>query len=215
MAGQPPEPSFQPAQDSGLTQGRPAWHQPSYSPPPAGASGGQQGYAAQQPPSYSQDQSYPPQDQTYTASPGGQDYSGYQGFQSGGYGAPTGQPSPGQWDSSSSGVKHAPSSSRQQASKGFIASLFDFGFENLVTPKIIKVIYILITIVVALCALGFLIVAFSTGGIVAGLLVLIIVDPILAILYLSLARMTLELYMVIFRIYDEAKQIRINTESRV
>jgi hypothetical protein len=216
MAGQPPEPSFQPAQDSGLTQGRPAWHQPSYSPPPAGASGGQQGYAAQQPPSYSQDQSYPPQDQTYTAKPAGQDYSGYQGFQSGGYGAPTGQPqgAGNQWDAPSSGMKPAPPGSRQQSDKGFIASLFDFGFENLVTPKIIKVIYILITIVVALFALGFLITAFSAGGFVAGLLVLIIVDPILALLYLSLARMTLELYMVIFRIYDEARQIRINMESR-
>jgi Domain of unknown function (DUF4282) len=212
MAGQPPEPSFQPSQDSGLTQGRPSWQQPSY-PPPGGSPGGQ-GYAAQQPPSYSQDQGYPPQDQTYTAKPAGQDYSGYQGFQSGGYGAPTGQGAPGQWEAPGGGVKHAPSGPRQQADKGFIASLFDFGFENLVTPKIIKVIYILITIVVALCALGFLITAFSAGGIVAGLLVLVIVDPILALLYLSLARMTLELYMVIFRIYDEAKQIRISMESR-
>jgi Domain of unknown function (DUF4282) len=214
MAGQPPEPSFRPAQDSGLTQGRPAWQQPSY-PPPAGAAGGQQGYGAQQPPSYSQDQSYPPQDQTYTAKPAGQDYSGYQGFQSGGYGAPTGQPQGGnQWDAPISGMKPAPPSGSRHSDKGFIASLFDFGFENLVTPKIIKVIYILITIVVALFALGFLVTAFATGGIVAGLLVLVIVDPILALLYLSLARMTLELYMVIFRIYDEARQIRINTEPR-
>jgi hypothetical protein len=207
MAGQPPEPSFQPAQDSGLTQGRPAWHQPSYSPP--GGNPGGQGYGAQQPPSYSQDQGYPPQDQTYTAS-------GYQGFQSGGYGAPTGQPQGNQWDSPSPGVKPAPSASRQQQSSnaGFIGSLFDFGFTNLVTPKIIKVIYILITVVVALFALGFLILAFSTGGVLAGLFVLIIVDPIMALLYLSLARMTLELYMVIFKIYDEAKQIRINTEAR-
>jgi hypothetical protein len=211
MAGQPPEPSFQPAQDPGLTQGRAAWHQPSYSSP--GGNQGGQGYGSQQPPSYSQDQ-YPPQDQTYTAKPAGQDYSGYQGFQSAGYGAPTGQPQGNQWDAPTPGMKPAPSSSRQQASAGFLGSLFDFGFTNLVTPKIIKVIYILMTVVVALYALGFLVLAFSTGGVVAGLLVLIIVDPIMAVLFLSLARMTLELYMVIFRIYDEAKQIRVNTETR-
>ena len=218
MAGQPPEPSFQPAQDSGLTQGRPAWHQPSYSPPPGGAAGGQQAYAAQQPPSYSQDQAYPPQDQTYTAKPPGQDYSGYQGFQSGGYGPPQGQGAcagaGAQWDAPISGMKPAPSQSRQQAGKGFIASLFDFSFENLVTPKIIKVIYVLITIWVALMALFVLIIGFKTGGIAGGLVVLIIVEPILILLTLGIYRVILEAFMVIFRIYDEAKQIRINTEPR-
>src|SRR6478672_8596390 len=68
MAGQTPEPSFQPAgQDSGLTQGRPAWQAPPSYTPPAGTGGGQ-AYAAPAP-SYSlQDQpSYNPQDQGYQA----------------------------------------------------------------------------------------------------------------------------------------------------
>ena len=57
MAGQPPEPSFQPSgQDQALTQGRPAWQQqPPYTPPP-GAPAGQPGYGAP---------AYPPQDQAY------------------------------------------------------------------------------------------------------------------------------------------------------
>jgi hypothetical protein len=214
MAGQPPEPSFQPAQDPGMTQGRPAWHQPSY-PPPAGASGGQQAYGAQPPPSYSQDQGYPPQDQTFTAKPAGQDYPGYQNYQSSGYAAPTGQGAGGaQWDAPISGMKPAASQSRQQASKGFVASLFDFSFENLVTPKIIKVIYILITIWTGLMALFVLVIGFRTGGIVGGLVTLIIVEPILILLTLGIYRVILEAFMVIFRIYDEAKQIRINTEPR-
>src|SRR5882757_1097166 len=98
MAGQPPEPSFQPSgQDQALTQGRPAWQQqPPYSPPPA-APGGQQGYGA---PSYPpQDQAYTPQeqapysgqDQTYTSLGQGQDYQNYQGYQPPGYGAQQGQ----------------------------------------------------------------------------------------------------------------------------
>ncbi len=211
MAGQPPEPSFQPAQDSGLTQGRPAWHQPSYSPPLGGASGGQQAYGAQQPPSYSPDQSYPPQDQTYAA----QDYQGgYQGFQSAGYPPPPGQAAGNAWDSPLAGMKPTPSQSRAQANAGFIASLFDFSFENLVTPKIIKVIYVLLVVWVALMALSFLIVGFTSGGIVGGLAVLIIVDPILILLSLGIYRVFLEAFMVIFRIYDEAKQIRINTEAK-
>jgi Domain of unknown function (DUF4282) len=62
MAGQPPEPSFQPAgQDQNLTQGRPAWQPTAY--PPAPGSGPQPGYSA---PSYApQDQGYAPADQGY------------------------------------------------------------------------------------------------------------------------------------------------------
>ena len=69
MAGQPPEPSFQPAgQEQALTQGRgPAWQQRGY--PPAPGTPGQQpgqGYAA---PSFTpQEQGgYAPQDQGYAA----------------------------------------------------------------------------------------------------------------------------------------------------
>src|ERR1700741_2918031 len=101
MAGQPPEPSFQPSgQDQALTQGRPAWQQqqqPSYTLPPAAPSG-QQGYGA---PSYTPEQqayappeqaAYPPQDQTYTALGQGQDYQqNYQGYQPPSYGTQPGQ----------------------------------------------------------------------------------------------------------------------------
>ena len=49
MASSPPEPSYPSnGQDQGLTQGRPAWQQPSYPPPPGGAVGGQ-AYAAAAP----------------------------------------------------------------------------------------------------------------------------------------------------------------------
>src|ERR1700756_3211036 len=128
MAGQPPEPSFQPpGQDQGLTQGRPAWQQqPSYTPPGA-APAGQQGYGA---PSYPpqdqayapqeqaypvQDQAYPGQDQTYTSVGLGQDYQGYQGYQPPSYGAQPGQGAstpPPQWQGNA-GVKPAPGGAKQ------------------------------------------------------------------------------------------------------
>src|ERR1700741_3042465 len=118
MAGQPPEPSFQPSgQDQALTQGRPAWQQqpPSYA-PPAGAPAGQPGYGA---PSYPpqeqaytpQEQAYPGQEQTYTSlgQGQGQDYQGYQGYQPPSYGAQPGQGAstpPPQWQGIA-GVKPA------------------------------------------------------------------------------------------------------------
>src|SRR5215472_2615412 len=126
MAGQSPEPSFQPApQDQGLTQGRPAWQSPTYTPP--GGNGGQQGYAGP-----------PPPDQTYTAQQGqGQGYS-YQppSYAQSGQGAPVPPP---QWQGAAPAAAAKP---RQRAAgeKGFLGSLFDFSFTSLVTPKIIKVL---------------------------------------------------------------------------
>ena len=218
MAGQPPEPSFQPSgQDEALTQGRPAWQAPSYSPPPA-AQGGQQGYGA---PSYSpQDQSYPPQEQAYPAQDQtytslgqgqGQDYQGYQGYQPPSYGAQPGQPGAGsgapQWQGIA-GVQPGSSRTKQPGEKGFLGSLFDFSFSSFVTPKIIKVLYVLFTIWTALIGLTILIVGFKTGGVAGGLFTLIIIEPIFLLLTLGIYRVVLEAFMVIFRIYEETKKIR-------
>ena len=229
MAGQPPEPTFQPSgQDQALTQGRPAWQQqqqPSYTPPPA-APGGQQGYGA---PSYApQDQSYAaaapqeqtaysPQDQTYTALGPGQDYQNYQqAYQPPSYGAQPGQGAAGappQWQGIA-GVKPAAPRTKQPGEKGFLGSLFDFSFSSFVTPKIIKVLYVLFTIWTALIGITVLIVGFKTGGIAGGLFTLIIIEPIFLLLTLGIYRVVLEAFMVIFRIYEETKKIRENAESQ-
>ncbi len=209
MAGQPPEPSFQPApQDPGMTQGRPAWQPPTYTPP--GGNGGAQGYSA---PSYSapgpdKAQSYPPQDQTYTALGQGQG----QGYQPPSYAQSaqgTAMPPP-QWQGA------APATPRQRATgeKGFLGSLFDFSFQSLVTPKIIRILYILFTVWTALVALIILVIGFRTGGVAGGLFTLIIVEPIYVLLTLGIYRVVLEAFVVLFRIYEETKKIRENTDSQ-
>jgi hypothetical protein len=226
MAGQPPEPSFQPSgQDQGLTQGRPAWQAPSYTPPGGASSGGQQGYAAQ---SYSpQDQAYPPPDQSYTGheqtytSQGqgqgqGQDYQNYQGYQPPSYPAPQGQAAslpPPQWQQAPGTAAPAAARTKQPGEKGFIGSLFDFSFKSMVTPKIIKVLYVLFTIWTALIGLIILVIGFRTGGMAGGLFTLIIVEPIFLLLTLGIYRVVLEAFMVIFRIHDDIKQIRDNTQK--
>ena len=222
MAGQTPEPSFQPAgQDSSLTQGRPAWQAPPPYTPPAGSggAGGGQAYAASPPPYSPQDQGYPAPDQTQTSLGQGQDYQGYQGYQPGyqGYGAQPGQGAatpPPQW-SAVGGVQQAPSGrSKSQGEKGFIGSLFDFSFSSFVTPKIVKVLYVLITIWTALLALTILVIGFRTGGLAGGLFTLIIIEPIFILLTLGIYRVVLEAFMVVFRIYEETKKIRENAESQ-
>ena len=224
MAGQPPEPSFQPSgQDQALTQGRPAWQAPSYNQPPA-TPGGQQGYGASYPsqdqtyvaqdPSYGQqEQAYSAPDQAYPGAGQGQDYQAYQGYQAPSYGAQ--QPgqgagtAPPQWQGIA-GVQPGSTraKTRQAGEKGFLGSLFDFSFSSMVTPKIIKVLYVLVTIWTALIGLTILIIGFRTGGLAGGLFTLIIIEPIFLLLTLGIYRVVLEAFMVIFRIYEETKKIR-------
>ena len=227
MTGQTPEPSFQPSeQDSGLTQGRPAWQTPpppSYTPPAgagAGASGGQ-AYAA--PPPYPpQDQGYPSSDQTQTclgrgASQGSQGYQGYQQSYPGydqGFGAQPGQDAATpQWQGAAG---NTPARNRTKAAgeKGFFGSLFDFSFNSFVTPKIIKVLYVLVTAWTALVALTILIIAFRTGGTAGGIFTLVVIEPLFILLTLGIYRVILEAFMVVFRIYEETKKIRENGENR-
>jgi Domain of unknown function (DUF4282) len=241
MAGQPPEPSFQPAgQEQALTQGRPAWQQPSY--PPAPGTPGQQpgqgyaapsftpqeqgGYAPQGQAGYPpqdqgygapQDPGYAPQDQTYTnlgQAPGVGQAPGqeYPGYQPPGYTPASGAAMP-QWQGIA-GVTPA-GQPKQRGEKGFLGSLFDFSFTTFVTPKIIKVLYVLITIWTALVALIVLIIGFRTGGLAGGLFTLIIVEPIMILLTLGVYRVVLEAFMVVFRIYEETKKISARSESQV
>lgn len=230
MASSPPEPSFQPSgQDQAMTQGRPAW-QPSYT-PPGGAAGGQQDYSApsygasdqapyapQDQAGYSRpDQAYAAQDQTYTSVGSGQDYQGYQGYQPPSYGAQPGQGAPTpppQWQAMPGVQPGAKRTKRAAGEHGFLGSLFDFSFNSFVTPKIIKVLYVLFTIWTVLIGLTILVVGFRTGGFAAGLFVLIIVEPIFFLLTLGIYRIVLEAFMVVFRIYEEMKQIREQNETR-
>jgi Domain of unknown function (DUF4282) len=211
MAGQPPEPSWQPAgQDQTQARGA-SWppppppqqqqqpQQPSFSPQGGAAQDGY-GYPQQPPPGYpppgyaapGQDQQgYPGQEQTFA----GQDHSQWQ--------LPGGMP------------PTQPAQPRAKGEKGFVGSLFDFSFSSFVTPKIVKVLYVLFTIWTALVSLLIVIISFRTGGALAGFFVLIVVVPIYVLLTLGVYRVVLEAFMVVFRIYEETQKISERTKSQV
>lgn len=88
-----------------------------------------------------------------------------------------------------------------QETAGFFKALFDFSFTHFVTPIIVKVVYVLITVALVLGWLVFTLISFtqSAGG---GLLVLIL-GAIVVIVYLALARMTLEFYLAIVRMSED------------
>ena len=85
--------------------------------------------------------------------------------------------------------------------QGFLASLFDVEFKSLITTKVIKVLYILSMIGIGLVALAFVVAAFNNNA-AAGLLVLIIVAPLMALLYLIYVRVLLEIVIAVFRIME-------------
>jgi hypothetical protein len=85
--------------------------------------------------------------------------------------------------------------------QGFLASLFDVSFSSLVTTRVIKVLYVLSMIIIGLFALFFVVAAFS-NSVAGGIIVLLIVAPLAALLYLIYVRVLLELVIVIFRIWE-------------
>jgi Domain of unknown function (DUF4282) len=93
------------------------------------------------------------------------------------------------------------------SSKGFVASLFDFGFTSFVTPTVIRVLYVLIMIVLALVGLGSVIVAFAVNKLF-GIFTLIIAAPLSFFISLALYRIILELFMVVFRASDDIRAMR-------
>jgi hypothetical protein len=197
MAGQPQEPSWQPAgQDQ--TQARAAWpppqqqSQPTFT-PPGGSAQDAYGYPQQSAPGYlpptasgypAQEQAYPGQGQT-------------------------------QWQAVPGMAPGRPGQSGASGEKGFFGSLFDFSFKSFVTPKIIRVLYVLFTLWTALISLVLLVVGFRTGGMAGGLFMLIVIVPIYVLLTLGVYRVILEAFMVIFRIYEETKKISERGESHV
>ena len=88
-----------------------------------------------------------------------------------------------------------------QDPKGFLQRLFDLSLTSYVTTKILKVIYIVAIVLAGLGALSMIVSGFRVGA-GAGLLALI-VSPILFLIYVILARVWVELVIVLFRIADD------------
>ena len=85
--------------------------------------------------------------------------------------------------------------------KGFFRSLFDLSFGSLVTPRIIKVIYVITLIGIGLLAILFIISAFGTSSFL-GAVTLLILAPIFSLFYIVYARVFLEFFLAIFRMAE-------------
>jgi hypothetical protein len=91
--------------------------------------------------------------------------------------------------------------------RGFVAALFDYSFASFVTPRIIKVLYVLATILISVWTLVLVLAAFNASS-GFGLLMLLIGGPLFFLIAMIYARVFLELVIVFFRINGNVQEIR-------
>ena len=98
-----------------------------------------------------------------------------------------------------------------ERSDSFIETLFDFSFTTFVSETVVKVLYALAIVLAAVSALGIIVSGFASGfG--AGIFALVFA-PILFIVWVLLARIMLEVFIVIFRIADFLRANERNTRE--
>ncbi|OLT39210.1 hypothetical protein BJF86_09315 [Serinicoccus sp. CNJ-927] len=90
---------------------------------------------------------------------------------------------------------------------GGLRALFDFNFDTFVTPSIVKIVYVIATVLVALftvvLAIGGLTTMFQGGtSTLIGLLTLL-ASPVIGLVYLAFVRMSLELYYAVIRLSED------------
>ncbi len=92
--------------------------------------------------------------------------------------------------------------------KGFLLSLFDFRMKEMITPKIIRVLFVLGIIGIALGAVIALVTSILTAGNAVAVIAALITVPIGALLAVIFLRVYLEIIILLFNIYDQLKEIR-------
>lgn len=90
--------------------------------------------------------------------------------------------------------------------KSFFSSLLDMSFSDFITPKIIKILFVLAIIGSAIWGLVILVVGLASGS-VGGILGGLIGAPILFVLAVIMSRVYLELLLVMFRIAENTGRL--------
>jgi len=89
--------------------------------------------------------------------------------------------------------------------KGLLGSLFDLSFTEFVTTRVIKVLYVLAIVMATIGAFGLLMSGIAKGGGMAFFSILL--APIAFFLYVLMARIWLEVIIVLFRIAENTGRL--------
>ena len=96
--------------------------------------------------------------------------------------------------------------------KSFFGSLFDFSFGSFVTMRVIRVLYVLVVLLYTLSAVGTIVDLLVHPDAVRVLLAVVAV-PIAYVVWLTLARIFLEILMVVFSIGTDVRVLREHAEA--
>lgn len=122
------------------------------------------------------------------------------------YQQPSGQPG-GQQPFYASAASSAAGVARDDT-KGLLGSLFDFSFAHYVTPKIVKIVYVIVTILLAIMWAGWLIFGivtlFSDQWYIG--LFTILFGWIIALVYLAIYRIGLEVFQAVVNISEKVNR---------
>jgi hypothetical protein len=97
------------------------------------------------------------------------------------------------------------------ARSGFFASLMDTRFDSLITPSLIRFLYVVAMIVLAIGVVAVIIAGFVNSA--GSGIVWLILAPIGALIYLILIRLWLELIVVTFKLREAAEEVAVNTRK--
>ena len=93
--------------------------------------------------------------------------------------------------------------------QGFFSALFDTRFDSLITPSLIRFLYVVAIVLIGLGMLAVIIAGFAENA-GTGVLLLIFA-PIGALLYVIVTRLWLELIIVAFKIREATEEVAANT----
>ena len=105
------------------------------------------------------------------------------------------------------GAVRNPARPKDADTTGFLGALFDLGFTSFVTPKIIKVLYVLVMIGTVVSTLAFTIIVFKANT-AFGIVALAFGDPLVILVVLAVFRIFLEFFVVIFRAAEDIRALR-------
>ena len=95
---------------------------------------------------------------------------------------------------------------RLSRARGFLGSLFDYSFSSFITPRIIKILYVLATVAVGLWTLLEILFAFKISA-ALGILTLVIGAPITFVLSMIWVRVSLEVIIAFFNIHGDVESL--------
>jgi len=90
--------------------------------------------------------------------------------------------------------------------KGLMSSLFDFSFRDIVTPRIIGILYGVLLVVTGIVAILMIAMMFQVGPI-PGVVTLLVVAPLYLVISILGYRVMLELVVVIHRMKHDLSDI--------